>query len=164
MKRKQKTSIIWSVICKKAIVDDQTKLISIIDILEKLILDIDIEKAPDEIKQTYKDGAWEKPIQVQGDITVASYWELSKENRKQELTVETRIFDFNNRELAMGQLTFNVDAITSYQRTFVKLPTFPVVGSGRYQVESSLVSKDGNLLSQSTLPIIVEVREIKPKQ
>lgn len=157
----KKTKNIWSVICKKSIVDEQTKLISLIDIVERLILDIDIDKAPTDLQDSFKKGRFIKPIQVPENITVASYWALQDDHRGVELQVETIIKDEEGENLASGVLQFTTNTDHTNYRTFFTLPAFPITGSGIYQIESILKSNEGEVIATGTTPITIDLNNIK---
>jgi hypothetical protein len=154
MKENLKTKNIWSLICKKVIVDDQTKLMSIIEVVERIILDINLSKAPKEITEAIKQ---EKPIEIQGELTVASYWYISKKDRGQELTLETIIKDYNLKELGNNTLTFNSNKKNSHQRTFIRFPALLVTGSGEYTITSLLKNPKGEILVTKDAPITIEI-------
>lgn len=51
---------VWTLVCKRLIVDEQTKLMTAVDIMEKLTLNVNIEKAPLEIQESLKKRSFEK--------------------------------------------------------------------------------------------------------
>jgi hypothetical protein len=153
---KTKTQNLWSLLCKKAIVDKETNLISIIEIVEKLIVDIDMEKAPDHVKEALKEG--KKPLQIGGEMAVASYWALSEELAGKEIFVSTVIKDGKGKELGNAKFSFIAQEGDRNHRTFLKLPSFPVTQDGTYTIVSTLKDKANKILAKSVLPITVEVK------
>jgi hypothetical protein len=163
MKDIQKTENIWSVVCKRVIVDEQTKLMSLIDIVEKLILDIDIEKAPQEIRDSFKEGRFEKPIQIQDSMTVASYWNIEKQYRGATLEVETIIRDQEDQKLASGILPLEIGKENTNHRTIFTLPSLPVTGSGIYKIESVLKDREGEVITQAQTQIRIDLKIVVGK-
>lgn len=156
----EKTQNIWTIICKRAIVDDQTKLMSLVDIMEKLSLNVDMEKAPEEVKNSLKKGLLEKAMQVNAELVVSSYWNISEKDRGKELSLETVIKDHNLKKLGDGLLNFQVPQEHSHHRTFVRLSSFPVTGAGKYTISSSLKDSQGKVLAKSEAFMNVDVKMV----
>ncbi len=154
MKEKNKTENIWSIVCKKVIVDEQTKLVNIIDVIERISIDIDTTKTPKELTNNIKQ---KKPIEIQTELTVASFWTISKKDRGQELTIETIIKDHNLTELGKNILKFNVNNKNSRQRTFIKLNSLLITDNGEYTITSLLKNQKGEILATSNIPITIEI-------
>ena len=164
MAKVMKTKNIWSVLCKKALVDSQTQLVSIIDIVEKLILEIDITKAPKEIQESFKDGVLENPIQLSDTLTVASYWAIGEDSRERDMTLETLIKDSNGKTLLTGSMQVKFDSANSSHRTFVNLPSFPITGSGTYKIRSLLKDKKGKIITKGETQIEIELKNVSKAQ
>lgn len=154
----EKTNNIWSIICKRPLVDEQSKLASLIDIVERLVLDVNLEKAPKEIKDSYVDERFNTPLQIQDTLTVASYWSLQKEHRGVELDVETRIIDNTGNKLASGKLTFKTNSNNTNYRTFFTITSFPISSNGIYKVESVLLDKKGEIIAKGATPITIDLK------
>lgn len=152
-----KTKNLWSIPCKKSIVDEQTKLVSLIDIIERIIIEVDLEKAPREIKDSIGKNYLETPIQLQDSLIIASYWAIASKDRKGSLTVETKILDHKEKQIAQGLLSFETKKELTNQRTFVTIPILSVGGSGVYKIISKLTSQGGKVLSEVEIPIIIEL-------
>ncbi len=156
----EKTMNVWTLVCKRLIVDEQTKLMTAVDIMEKLTLNVNIEKAPLEIQESLKKGLLKNPIQVGGDITVVSYWNIGQQDRGKDFVLETVIKDHNSRRLGKGELPFKTSAESSYHKTFVKLPSFPVTGSGMYTVSSVLKDSQNKQVAKKIVPMVVELNKV----
>ncbi len=154
----ENTKNIWSVICKRPLVDEQSKLASLIDIVERLVLDVNLEKAPKEIKDSYVDGRFNIPLQIQDTLTVASYWSLQKEHRGVELDVETRILDDMGKKLASGKLSFETNPDHTNYRTFFTISSFPISSNGIYNVESVLIDRKGKTVAKGVTPIVIDLK------
>jgi hypothetical protein len=153
----KQTKNIWTVVCKKAIVDSQSQLISLIDIVEKFSLDVDIEKAPEEIRNSFKTGVFEPAIQVSESMTIASYWFLQDKHRGVDLEVEIVINDSDKKQIASGVVKFTTQNEHKNHRTFVNFPTFPITGSGIYSIIATLKDNQGKVLANSETPVEIVV-------
>jgi hypothetical protein len=155
------TKNIWSIACKRSVVDERSKLMSLIDVIEKLILDIDLSNAPEDIQKNYKNGKLTQPINIPGEITIASFWTVSENDKGGKLQLSTIVLDNENKELAKGELSFQIEKGKPNHRTFVTIPTFPISGSGTYTIRSILSNSEGEKLAIGETPIIVEVNSKK---
>ncbi len=158
--KKTKSQNLWTLICKKAIVDKETNLISIIEILEKFVIDIDMNKAPEHIVQTIENSDPKNPLQVGGEMVVASHWSIEEKYEGEEISVFTTIKDANSEILGKAEFSFVTQKGDGKHRTFLKLPSFPVTSAGVYTINTTLKDKDDNVVTKSTLPITVEINDI----
>ncbi len=151
-----KSQNLWTILCKKAIVDKETNLISLVEIVEKFVVDIDIEKAPEHVKQTLKEG--KNPLQIGGEMTLASYWAISEENTGEKLSVVTIIRDEKKKDLGKAEFSFTAQEGERNHRTFLRLPSFPVTQSGIYTITTTLKDKNDKIIAKSILPVNVEIK------
>lgn len=163
MTKEIKTKNIWSIVCQKALVDSQTQLVSLIDIVEKLIVDIDINKAPEEVQKSFKNGVLGNPIQIANNITVASYWSIQKDHEEKDFVLETTVKDSNERALLTTNLEIKPKRNEANHKTFVNLPGIAITGSGIYTIESSLIDTSGLLVAKGKASIIIEFNNIPIK-
>lgn len=160
MEKQLNTQNLWSIPCKKTIVDDQTKLVSIIDIIERVIFNIDINKAPIEWRNLYKNGSFSEPVNFQDEIVIASYWSIGTKEKGKDMILITTIEDPEQKELAEGKLEFKTEKDSINHKTFVKFPFFPITKSGIYTVTSSLKNTSNKTVAESTLQIMIDVNFI----
>ena len=152
----EKSQNLWSILCKKAIVDKETNLISLVEIVEKFVVDINMEKAPEHVKQTLKEG--KNPLQIGGEMTLASYWAISKEHSRESISVVTVIKDGKKKDLGKAEFSFTPQEGERNHRTFLRLPSFPVTQSGVYTITTTLKGKNDKIIAKSTLPVNVEIK------
>lgn len=156
-----KNSNVWSLVCRRLIVDEKSKLMSAVDIMDRFVVNIEMAKAPVEIQDALDEGKeLEKPIQVPGDVTVASYWFIALGSREKNLVLKTSVLNHKGKSLADGSMEFTVPKDQNFHRTFVRLPSFPVTGSGMYTVVSKIEDGEGKVLVEKTLPVPVELRTV----
>ncbi len=154
-----KTTNIWSFACRRLIVDEKSKLMSAVDIIDRLAVNVDMSKAPAEVQTALNEGKeLEKPIQVSGDVTIASYWEMAKADRDKDLVLKTVIYSGSKKALADGNMEFRVPMEHPFHRTFVKLPSFPITGSGTYSVVSTVEDSAGKVLVKKAVPVTVGLK------
>lgn len=163
MVKQLNTQNLWSIPCKKTIVDDQTKLISIIDIIERVIFNIDINKAPAEWKDLYKNGSFSEPVNLQDEIIIASYWSIGTKEKGKDMILITEIEDSEKKKLSEGKLEFKTEKDSTNHRTFVKFPFFPITKSGAYTITSSLKNQSNKTVAESTLQIMVDINFVNMK-
>ncbi len=156
-----KTTNVWSFVCRRLIVDEKSKLMSAVDIIDRLAVNVDMGKAPTEVQDALDTGKeLEKPIQVSGDVTIASYWEMAEADREKALVLKTVVYSGSKKALADGKMDFRVAKEHDFHRTFVRLPSFPVTGSGMYSVVSTVEDTAGKVLVEKVVPVPVELRTV----
>ncbi len=149
--KKETTKNIWSILCKKAIVDEQTKLVSLIDIIEKIVLEINFSGKDMILRESFD----EKPIQIPGEITIASFWSIAEEDRGKECVLETVLKDHNSNRLGNNKISFKTGKEQNHHRTLVRLNSFLVTGSGPYTITSLLKNQKGKVLAKKDLQVNV---------
>lgn len=122
----------WTIICSRAIVDQERNTISLIDVLEQINI-----KLPDETKND------DAPVILPIPMTVASYWQRDTvgvaEHRRTRLT----ILDPDNH--IMVQSEQGVD-LTSHERSrnMLYIDKFPFRGEGAYLFVIDVLNEKSN--------------------
>lgn len=160
MAKKDSIKNLWTIICKRAIVDEQTNLATLVDLVEKLGLDIDISQAPKEIQDSYKNGKLSTPFQIPDPLTIASYWLFDDALLGKDLVLETRIKDQDGKILLEGNAGIRAEKERNLHRTFVNLVGFPVTGTGVYTIESTITDLKGKEISRGEVSLTVELNKV----
>lgn len=138
---------LWSIICKKAIIDNETKNISIIDVLEEITF-FNSSGLPKE----------KEKIALSCDFEIISYWLRDSLNEKiVDFTVD--IIDPNNRKIGGTENKMNFpEGEKTRMRTIIKSKALPFTVEGRYWFKIKLNSKKGsNVMAE--IPVEVKLQK-----
>ncbi|MCP3963576.1 MAG: hypothetical protein GY719_37545 [bacterium] len=148
---------IWSVLCYKGVEDKSTNQISLLEVIEKVVLQADflesaLRNAPEGAKRLLM------PLQVQ----LVSWWRRSDRDQVEEPTrARLAIIDVDGEEFSNNEMALPMDEHHRY-RTIVKIPAMPIDrGSGTMWFTVSL--QDGEEWAVvASLPLEVEISNPAP--
>lgn len=137
---------IWAIVCSKAIVDQRTKMMTIIEAVDAL--DLGGELLP-------FDG--EKPVNVGPvSINVISFWYRSDiEKPETNNKIRYLVVGPDERELGHHEIEINLqDNLSQY--AVVMIPSFPYVGTGLYHFYIEKMDQGENQWTRTArLPLLV---------
>lgn len=119
---------IWSLICNKAIVDESTNLISIIENIEEFKIQVDeIEKIRKEHTDLKKD-----IIILPIDFEIVSFWIDYNIKEQREANIKIELIDPSGKELNTYNFELNFPKLKKRMRTRFKILGFPFTKTGEY--------------------------------
>ncbi|OGI22074.1 MAG: hypothetical protein A2808_03520 [Candidatus Moranbacteria bacterium RIFCSPHIGHO2_01_FULL_55_24] len=136
---------IWSLLCRKALIDSQTNTISLIDSFEEIEIGID-------------PSAKGKNVNVVVDFELVSYWIKDKNDTKNYLG-SVEVTDPNNKIL--GSFPFSLDFANSNRlRARLQFSSMIVTVQGEYIFHVKYKSEDEGKFTKATeIPLLVKVVE-----
>lgn len=149
---------IWSVLCRRAIVDSGTNNLTISDVLEELTIDIKIEKQNvDAMKQ----------INLPLEFEIVSFWK-KQDDVTHHLKADCEIEVLNPEGKKIKTLPQVIDMPSGMKRlrTILRVMGFVVEGSGDYTLKVN-VKEEGHKTYKtvSLLPLTVNInKEVIPQQ
>lgn len=129
---------LWSIICNRLIIDEQTNNATIIDILEEI-----------KIKKEFLQNKKELPF----FFNFVSLWFVEdKDECEKETNVIIEFYDPNNNKLNDFNFSFALPQRKKRIRTNVKFDRFILNGSGTYRIK---VKQDNTEVAEIPLEIII---------
>lgn len=129
---------LWSIICNRLIIDEQTNNATIIDILEEI-----------KIKKEFLQNRKELPF----FFNFVSLWFVEDEDEyEKETNVIIEFYDPNNNKLNDFNFSFALPQRKKRIRTNVKFDRFILNGSGTYRIK---VKQDNTEVAEIPLEIII---------
>lgn len=113
---------VWSVLCKKSIIDPDENLISLIDCIERLTI-----TASGDVQNLKNMPAVSLPVQLE----LVSYWILDEKIKKSPSAI-VEIYDPLKKKLGTAELNLTVKKGSNGVRNILKLPNLVVTTSGTY--------------------------------
>lgn len=143
----------WSILCKKSVIEAETNVISLYELIEKISIGQRIEETGSVIVPN----EFVMPLDFE---LVTHFSEISKNSLKPSLKIEV----LNQQNEKMGQtehaLQFNPKAKTLRSR--VKFNTIKIKGEGTYTFKVSLKENEKSSFKEvANVPLEVEI--LKPK-
>ncbi len=135
----------WTIACSRSLIDERTKNISLIDVLEEITL------PPDFLKRHKIN---KLPLQLE----VISFWGRAEEKVPARGKGRLQFVDPNGEVLQEQEYDIVLDEF-SRSRTRMYVDELPLTSQGRYNFVVSLQNPDGSWKILSELPI--QVAEMK---
>jgi len=138
---------IWSILCQKSVIDNETNLISLIDCLEELNLTMDINKESNQISE-------KRVIPI--NFQIVSFW-LIENNDVKKLEIKIELHDPENNKINEINNIFELKENYLRYRTRINVQGFPVTKSGRYLFKIYQIEQGETLKCVSELPLDVKI-------
>lgn len=143
---------IWSLLCRRAIVDSGTNNLTISDVLEELTIDIKVEKQnADSMKQ----------INLPLEFEIVSFWK-KEDDSTTHLKADCEVEVVNPEGKHMKTFAQKIDMPSGMKRlrTMLRVMGFVVEGSGEYNLKVN-VKEEGqkNYKTVSVLPLTVNINK-----
>ena len=143
------TKHIWSVLCKKTIIDTDTNNISLIDVFEQLQAKVNLPQNKN-IK-----------LSIPLEYEVVNFWYKENSNKKEEVDVEITLIDPNNKSLKSFINTITIPDNKKRVRTRLKITGLPITISGIYRFIIKTKEKNTKNYKQvAELPIEIKIEYI----
>lgn len=135
---------IWSLLCRRALIDPQTNVISLIESFEEIEIGVD------------KDSKG-KVINAPIDFELVSYWS-KEENDPKEYSGEVKVFDPNKK--IIGKFPLALDFSKSRRlRARLQFPSLLIKSQGEYtfQVQYKVSTDSNKFISVAEVPLFVKI-------
>ncbi|MDP2161902.1 MAG: hypothetical protein Q8K02_15585 [Flavobacterium sp.] len=143
---------IWSIVCRKGLIENDTNVISLMEIFEK----VDVN-----LKENIKFGE-DKSVIVPFDFEVVSFWKRQLHANVAKGEAKLNILSPKGKRLGGALVNFEIPALKSSARTIAKINGFPITGSGEYTIE--IQEKIGDqYITVTQIPLEVIVHENSKK-
>jgi len=143
------TKHIWSVLCKKTIIDTDTNNISLIDVFEQLQAKVNLPQNKN-IK-----------LSIPLEYEVVNFWYKENSDKKEEVDVEITLIDPNNKSLKSFINTITIPDNKKRVRTRLKITGLPITISGIYRFIIKTKEKNTKNYKQvAELPIEIKIEYI----
>ena len=143
------TKHIWSVLCKKTIIDTDTNNISLIDVFEQLQAKVNLPQNKN-IK-----------LSIPLEYEVVNFWYKENTDKKEEVDVEITLIDPNNKSLKSFINTITIPDNKKRVRTRLKITGLPITISGIYRFIVKIKEKNTKNYKQvAGLPIEIKIERI----
>ena len=143
------TKHIWSVLCKKTIIDTDTNNISLIDVFEQLQAKVNLPQNKN-IK-----------LSIPLEYEVVNFWYKENTDKKEEVDVEITLIDPNNKSLKSFINTITIPDNKKRVRTRLKITGLPITISGIYRFIVKIKEKNTKNYKQvAELPIEIKIERI----
>ena len=143
------TKHIWSVLCKKTIIDTDTNSISLIDVFEQLQTKVNLPQNKN-IK-----------LSIPLEYEVVNFWYKENTDKKEEVDVEITLIDPNNKSLKSFINTITIPDNKKRVRTRLKITGLPITISGIYRFIVKIKEKNTKNYKQvAELPIEIKIERI----
>lgn len=143
---------IWSIACRKGLIENDTNVISLMEIFEKVDVNLTENVKFDE----------NKPVVVPFDFEVVSFWKRQPDANVAKGEAKLNVLSPKSKRLGGALVNFEIPALKSSARTIAKINGFPVTGSGEYTIE--IQEKFGDkFVTVTQIPLEVIVHENSKK-
>lgn len=116
---------VWTVVCQKSIIDSTANTLSIIDVLEKIDVNLP-ENTNNEVKN---------PIAIPFNLEVISFWRRTSDDKNLDENVKMILYSPEGKELASIPMAIKVPDNAKFFRAIVKMNALPLTKSGEYKFE-----------------------------
>jgi hypothetical protein len=141
---------IWSVLCQRSVVDQQSNNISLIDVFEQLQVDI----PPKGISKTVSLKDMNIPIQYE----LVNLWSKTKEGIEEKENIRIVLYDPNGNEIKRIDKEFIIPKDKKRMREINKIQGITLRGSGVYNFVVSIKQQDNKTYKQAAkLPLEVKI-------
>lgn len=136
---------VWSILCEKSSIDNETNILSIFSCIEEISLTLDKQKMP-------ADGKFVIPATFQ----LVSFWSRSEAKEEEELKVKIELLDPSGKLLNQFNNNFKLKAGAMRFRNRVNIAGIPITGEGRYYLKMWQEIDDNSKLV-AELPLDVKI-------
>lgn len=135
---------IWSLLCRRALIDPQTNIISLIDSFEEIEIGVDQDSKG-------------KVINAPVDFELVSYWKKSEDDSKEYLG-EVKVLDPSGKTIGKFPFALNF-AQSTRLRARLQFPSLLITGPGEYifQVQYKTAVSGSKFVSVAEVPLFVKI-------
>lgn len=141
---------VWSVFCQSGAIDRATGIVSLLQVLET----INIEIPPDKSKEVL-DSPENLGKLLRLDAQVVSWWVRSDPEKEEQGEARIYILTPKGEKVATSTDPMNLDFEKFGYRTHTRVQGFPYMGTGLYWIVVELLSKKKKWMPVARLPVTV---------
>ncbi|MCB9637393.1 MAG: hypothetical protein H6728_10345 [Myxococcales bacterium] len=143
-------SHVWTVICSRSVIDEDTKNISLMDVVEQVTIDAESAK--------------QKDVLLPLPFEVVTLWSREDEAGKSNTEARLRLLSPEGTEI--NQQFYKIDLSEHPRmRTRIRVPGLPFVGPGNYVFCVDLRRQDGETWREvARVPLQLQVESPQPKR
>ena len=139
---------VWTIGCRKSLIDSDSNILNLMEILEKITVGLQ------------KDVTLNKDIKINIPINfeIVSFWQKLVADKAVKGKAKILMLSPSGKELLDLPIEFDVPKNKKNMRTILKINTFPFVGAGLYKI--IMFEKDENAFVQvAEVPIEIVTHE-----
>jgi len=120
---------VWSVLCQKVLINQETQLVSLVEIPEKFIADISQGGPVEELNRALDQG--KKGVRYPVALQLVSWWVRSNYSKAEKVEIRISVFDPSGEQLSYQNWELDLSESTGFRAIF-KLNQIFVTGHGLY--------------------------------
>lgn len=138
---------IWSVLCKRSVIDNETNLLSLFDSLEQLTVTLDENKVENKDK-----------VNIPIEFHLVSFWLDGNISKEREFFVDTDLYDPNNKKLSTFSGKYQMKKGIKRFRSRIIVNGLPTTVGGDYLFKIKIKDKkSGKFKEVAELPLDVKI-------
>ena len=147
---------IWSVLCEKAVIDKDTNMISLVNVVEEVQAEAVAVPLPGTTMPEGRASPERLPA-LPIELEIGSFWVRSDEDKEERSAARLHLFPPDGDGQVLGR-AFDVD-LTQHKRlrTRVRMHGLPVQESGQYEVAVEFQEGPDNWIEVARLPLAVTI-------
>lgn len=143
--------LIWSVVCYRGVIDEESKKISLLDIPEAINLPPEVA---DKFEADSADNAVHMPLQVNH----VSWWQRTKPEKAEHFVVRHAIYSPERKRLATNDMAVDLET-TLRARTLLRFAGIPLQGLGPHEFTVSVSTHGKRWRKVASIPFDVNRKE-----
>lgn len=143
---------VWSVLCRRGVVDQITNQVSLHDVIEQVNVGA-LPQTPDAVPNG--------KVALQIEMMVVSYWVRDNADKGERATERVQIVAPGGEIAAFGQIAFDLEKFTQ-ARNLTTVAGLPFSGFGAYWVDVSRLVQGDEWESVARIPFTVVAAPGKP--
>ncbi|PIP28474.1 MAG: hypothetical protein COX29_00995 [Candidatus Moranbacteria bacterium CG23_combo_of_CG06-09_8_20_14_all_35_22] len=142
---------IWSILCKKSIIDAETNNINIGEVLEEITFHIPMEKD------------FKLPVNFNFDYEIISFWTSTVRNNEEKFYIEIEFVDPDKKILNKFEQTITFPKNKKRLRTRIKSSAITVTKGGGYLFKIKAKEKENSSFKLLTeIPLFILIKRTLP--
>ena len=137
---------VWSILCEKSSIDNESNLLSLFSCLEEISVVIDKDKMPEKGKK----------MLIPANFQLVSYYTVDNTEQENKLETKVELVSPDGETLNQFNNTFTVKPGVSRFRNRANISGVPVYGEGRYFIKI-YQQVEGDLKLRAELPIDIKI-------
>ncbi len=136
---------VWSILCEKSAIDNETNILSIFSCVEEISLTLDKQKMPADGKMI-----------IPANFQLVSFWSREANQAEEELKIKIELIGPSGQLLNQFNNSFKLKSGVLRFRNRINIAGLPIVGEGRYYLKIwQEKGENSNLVSE--LPVDVKI-------
>lgn len=136
---------VWSILCEKSSIDNETNILSIFSCVEEISLTLDKQKMPADGK-----------VVIPANFQLVSFWSRKEAKEEEDLKIKIELIGPSGELLNQFNNNFKLKAGALRFRNRINISGLPIVGEGRYYLKIWQEAEEESKLV-SELPLDVKI-------